>query len=63
MLGVPQSTIRKWAASGAAPMHWSVANGNRLMSLLPISSLPDLRWLAEETNMPELREFLAKLID
>lgn len=30
ILGVSQNTLRKWAASGAIPMHRNPANGYRL---------------------------------
>jgi excisionase family DNA binding protein len=32
MLGVSQNTLRKWAASGAIPMHRNPANGYRLFN-------------------------------
>jgi hypothetical protein len=37
------------------------ASAKRLLSLLPITSLPDLRWLAEQTRAPELQSLLGEL--
>jgi len=38
------------------------AGTKRLLSLLPITSLADLRWLSKQTQAPELRSFIAELL-
>ena len=35
-LGVAQNTLRKWAASGAIPMHRNPANGYRLFKRIDL---------------------------
>lgn len=35
----------------------------RILSLLPITSLADLRWLGEQTQAPELRSLIAELLE
>ena len=36
ILGVSQNTLRKWAASGAIPMHRNPANGYRLFKRIDL---------------------------
>lgn len=36
ILGVSQNTLRKWAASGAIPMHRNPANGYRLFNRIDL---------------------------
>jgi hypothetical protein len=55
---------RRLVESLAGTISRRIQSGNLTegqMSLLPIAAISDLRWLAEETKVPEIRGFLEKL--
>lgn len=52
ILGVAQNTLRKWAATGAIPMHRNPANGYRLFKRI---DLEKFLMKAERTVKPTTR--------